>query len=1100
MYRLFRTLRLWVFLGLCLGLVAWDDTPAGSGQEPQAKAIESAAALPADWSKGLHWRSIGPANMSGRITAIAVFEADPSTYWVATASGGLVKTTNNGVTFEHQFDKEATVSIGDVCVAPSDRNIVWVGTGENNPRNSVSYGNGVYKSINGGKSWVHMGLDKSFQIGKIAIHPKNTDVVYVGALGRLYGSNPERGLFKTTDGGKTWQKIFYLNDRTGVIDIAMNPNDPDTLLVAMWERRRDGFDSFLGPKASDTLDAYDPIEKWGEAAGIYKTTDGGKTFRKLTTGLPTCKLGRVGLDYFRKDPNVVYAVVDCEKIGMGTPPKKTVAQGNAFLGAQGEDAEPGAKLTLIVPDGPAAKAGLLEGDIIRAFDKKEIKSYEELLEQIRNKNADDKVNLKVMRDDQPKEIALVLGKRPDFGFQKKGGGGGFGGPGGAKEGRPYHAYYGGQKENVQNDQGPDSYQYGGIYKSMDGGESWTRVNSLNPRPMYFSVVRVDPQDAKYVYVLGVKYYRSSDGGMTFKADAGKLVHDDGHALWINPRDGRHMLVGCDGGFYTSYDRANNWDHLNHMAMGQFYHVAVCTKRPYWVYGGLQDNGTWGGPSIGLHGGSGPVNEDWLSIFGGDGYVCAVDPTDPDLVYFEMQNGGMGRRHLKTGETTMISPKGTGKGGKGGFKQAADKEKDKAAPRHRLNWNTPFILSHHNPKIFYCGAEVVFRSLDRGNDLKAISPELTLTPGGSATAIAESPKNPDVLWAGTDDGALWVTKNGGKDWTSVTGKIGLPGPRWVATIEASRTVEGRAYAAFDGHRSDDDRPYLYVTEDYGETWKNITGNLPAFGSTRCLREDVENPNLLYCGTEFSVFASIDRGGSWTRINSNLPTVAVHEIAVHPTAGEIVAATHGRSLWILDVSALRQMKPETLKAKAHLYKPQTTVRWVMEPAHGRTNRRFVGENPKGGAHMYYSLTEPATKVTFEVFDIEGKSLGKWTATPKAGLNRTTWDMTRPGEGFAKGGAGKFGKMDPDKGAKVDPEKAAKGDPEKGVKGKKGGLGGFGGFGQGRRAAAPGEYRVQMEVEGNGFNVSATTVLRLEGDPNAPPGRRIADEEVPPLVDID
>ncbi len=1082
MHRLLRTLRLWAFLGMCLGFVAWDDVPIGSGQQPDVNANPTAdGTLPAGWSTALHWRSIGPANMSGRITAIAVYEADPSTYWVATASGGLVKTSNNGVTFEHQFDKEATVSIGDVCVAPSDRNIVWVGSGENNPRNSVSYGDGVYKSTNGGKTWTNMGLSKSFQIGRIAIHPKNPDIVYVGALGRLYGPNPERGLFKTTDGGKTWEKILYHNDRTGVVDIAMNPADPDTLLISMWERKRDGFDSFLAPGLPEAYDAYDPVEKWGSSAGIYKTTDGGKTFKKLITGLPTCKLGRIGLDYFRKNPNVVFAIVDCEKIGMGTPPKKAVAVANAYLGAQGEDAEPGAKLTLIVDEGPAAKAGLLAGNVIRLFDMKDIKTYDELLEALRGRNPDDKVKLKVVRDDQAKEIAVVLGKRPEGGggFQKKGGGGGgFGGPGGTKPSRPYHAYYGGQKENAQDDQGPNSFEYGGIYKSTDGGESWTRVNSLNPRPMYFSVVRVDPQDDKYVYVLGVKYYRSADGGKTFKADAGKLVHDDGHALWIDPRDGKHMIVGCDGGFYASYDRANNWDHLNTMALGQFYHVAVCTKRPYWVYGGLQDNGTWGGPSIGLKGNVGPINEDWLSIGGGDGYVCAVDPTDPDQIYFESQNGGMGRRHLKTGETAAIRPQGTGKG-KG-------MAKDKDAPKHRFNWNTPFILSHHNPKIFYCGGEAVFRSLDRGNDLKPISPELTLTPGGTVTAVAESVKNPDVLWAGTDDGALWLTRNGGKDWINLTAKVGLPGPRWVATIAAGRTVEGRAYVAFDGHRSDDDKPYLYVTEDFGETWKPITGNLPAFGSTRCLREDVENPDLLYCGTEFSVFASVNRGQSWTRINSNLPTVAVHEIAVHPTAGEIVAATHGRSLWVLDVSALRQIKPATLKDKAHLYKPNVTVRWVQEPAHGKTNRRFVGENPKGGAHIFYSLTEPATKVSFEVRDIEGKVLGKWTGATKPGLHQTTWDMTRPLDGVAKGEAEKgFGG----------------GGGGGGGKGKKGfgGGGGFGG-GFGRRLAQPGEYRVDMEVEGKDFRVTTMTTLRIEGDPNVPPGRHIADDEVPPLKDID
>jgi photosystem II stability/assembly factor-like uncharacterized protein len=1042
-------MRHWWFLGLLLGFATLAPLPEGASQPDEGK---SDASLPADWTKTLAWRNIGPANMSGRITAIAVYEADPSTYWVATASGGLVKTTNNGITFEHQFDKEKTVSIGDVCVAPSNRAIVWVGTGENNPRNSVSYGDGVYKSTNGGKTWKNMGLDKTFQIGRIAIHPKNPDIVYVGALGRLYGNNPERGLFKTTDAGKTWEKIFYLNDRTGVIDIAMHPTDPDTLLVAMWERRRDGYDSYHGNDIADGYDGYDPIEKWGEAAGIYKTTDGGKSFKKLDKGLPTCKLGRIGLDYFRKDPNVVFAIVDCEKIGMGTPPKK-VAQAGAYLGFQGEDANPGVKLSTIVDGAPAAKAGLQIDDVLQAIGKKEIKTYDELVEDLRARNPGDKVTLKVKRDNQIKEIEITLGERTPAGK----GGGGFG-PGGAKKGRPYHAYYGGQKENVQGQQGPEGFQYGGVYKSTDGGESWERVNSFNPRPMYFSVVRVDPTDAKYVYVLGINQYRSSDGGKTFKGDAGKFVHADGHALWIDPRDGRHMLVGCDGGFYVSYDRADNWDHLNHLALGQFYHVAANTKRPYWVFGGLQDNGTWGGPSMGLksagpQGPHGPVNEDWVSIFGGDGYVCRCDPSDPDLVYFEMQDGGMGRRHLKTGEVTRIGPK-DGKRGAGKGK----------GPNHRFNWNTPYILSHHNPKIFFCAGEFVFKSLDRGDNLKIISPEITLTKRGSATAIAESPKNADVLWAGTDDGAVWVTRDGGSKWTNVVARLALPRAMWVSTIEASRFKEGRAYVVLDGHRSNDDGPWVFVTEDLGDTWKSITSNLP-WGSTRCLREDVENPELLYCGTEFSLFASLNRGQSWTRINNNLPTVAIHEIAVHPIAGEIVAATHGRSLWILDVSALRQMKPDTLKAKAHLYKPHTTVRWQVEPAQGKTTRRFVGQNPPMGPQLFYSLAEEAKKVSFKVLDIEGKTLSQWNGSAKPGLHKTTWDMTRPNDEVKK-------------------------DEEKKVaKGKKGGQ-------QGRRFAPPAEYRVVMTVDG----VEQSQILRLEGDPNAPPGRRFADEEVPPERKID
>src|SRR5262245_44759479 len=923
--------------------------------------------LPDVWAKAFTWRSIGPANMGGRITAIAAFDADPSTYWIATASGGLVKTTNNSVTFEHQFDHETSVSIGDVCVAPSDKNVVWVGTGEANPRNSVSFGDGVYKSTDGGKKWKSMGLRKTYQTDKIVIHPTNPDIVYVGALGRLYGTNEERGLFKTEDGGQTWNKIFYIDDKTGVIDIRMDPTKPDTLYVATWERRRDEYDSWPGGGLPDGYDAYDPVSKWGSGGGIYKSTDGGKSFNKLTKGLPTCKMGRIGLDIYKKDPNVLFAIIDCEKIGMGTAPKKAAVASTTFMGVQGEDGTDiaGAKITRVTPEGPADHAGLKIDDVVTKMGDKDIKTYEEMLTIANAAKPNDKVLLQVKRGDKTEVLELVYGERPQGkgGFGGPGGGGGFGGPGGGTTTRPYAANYGGQAPNVQDQQGKDSFEYGGVYKSTDGGETWKRINSVNPRPMYFSQVRVDPSDDKYVYVLGVAMYRSTDGGKTFQQTQ-RGIHADQHCLWISPKDGRHMIVGTDGGFYVTYDRGQNWDHINNLALGQFYHVSVCTKKPYFIYGGLQDNGCWGIPSMSLHG-SGPLNEDVISINGGDGYVCRVDPNDPDQIYAESQNGGMVRYNLRTNERASIKPGAGGRGG--GFGVVADifgGEAPPAAPgerpRYRFNWNTPHILSAHNSQIWYCGSNFVFKSVKKGDDPKIISPDITRTKHGSATALAESPRNPDVLWAGTDDGNLWITRNGGREWTNIAEKVGLKKPLWVATIEASRFAEGRAYVAFDAHRSDDDSPYVYMTDDYGQTWKSITGNLP-IGSTRCLREDIKNPNLLYCGTEFALHVSLDRGSSWTKINNNLPTVAVHEVAIHPTAGEIVAATHGRSLWILDVTALRQMASEKIKDEPTLYKPNTVVRWQEMPSRGRSGRRFVGENPRPAAHVFFSLPKKAEKVT-------------------------------------------------------------------------------------------------------------------------------------------
>ncbi len=1163
--------------------------------EPR-QPVSSDGGLPAEWVRSLTWRAIGPAAMGGRITAIAVYEADPSIWWVATASGGLLKTTNNGITFEHQFDKEATVSIGDVAVAPSDPNIVWVGTGENNPRNSVSYGDGVYKSTDGGKTWKNLGLKKSFQIGKILIHPTDPNIVYVGALGRLYGPNEERGLFKTIDGGNTWEKILYIDDKTGVIDMRMHPTDPETLIVATWERQRDEYDGFFGNVEGDQ---YGPIKTHAPGTGLYKTTDGGKTWRKLTQGLPTCNMGRIGLDWYRKDPNVVFAIIDTEKVGMTTA---------AYLGVQGNTAKDGVALTSVVENGPAAKAGLKAEDVVLSIGGKAVKEFADIGKILDDFMAGDKVEVAFKRGDEKKTVEVVLGTRPaqaggagsgllfagfiaedvEGGFrvtrliaedsplrvgdvvqmiddkpvsgfretfqqlasskragdkikvqfdrdgEKKdaeltltappfGGGGGRGGVGAApgRTTRPFASTLGGQRENVQNQQGKGGFNTGGVFKSTDGGETWVRINSLNPRPMYFSQVRVDPSDDKYVYVLGVSLYRSNDGGATFRPDGGRGVHADHHALWINPRDGRHMILGTDGGFYVTYDRMNNWDHLNTAALGQFYHVCVDPRKDYRVYGGLQDNGSWGGPPR-VRSGSGPINEDWFRIGGGDGFTCRVDPNDPDLVYFTSQNGAMGRRNLRTGEVASIRPRTPGGPGRGepgqrgeqagrgeqpgraeAQPQPAEQREGEEQPRtaqqsrYRWNWNTPFILSHHNSRIFYCAANFVFRSLDRGNDLQVISPEITASEKGSGTALSESPRNPNVLYAGTDDGMIWVTRDGGKTWKEVGKNLPLPKRMWVSTLEASRFADGRCYVCIDGHRSDDDNPYVFVTEDYGETWKPITSNLP-WGSTRCLREDLQNPNLLFVGTEFAVFASTNRGVSWTKINNNLPTVAVHELAIHPSMGEMVAATHGRSLWILDITPLRQISNEVLTADAALLKPNTAIRWRSEPSRGGTNRRFVGSNGQSGAHIYYVLNKSAERVSVKILDIEGKVVRELRANSTPGMHRVTWDLTRVPERPAgtgqRGGPGQAGGRGQGQqaGAAAQPPAGQQppaagqqlGQPPSGFGGfGRGGLGGFGG-----QPVPPGTYRVVLTVDGKEYS----QVVRVESDPNYPNVDLIASEE--------
>lgn len=1257
------------------GLAAYPTLIAASFSDEPVKQT-----LPADWLNDMRWRCIGPANMGGRITDIAVSEQRRTTWWAATASGGLLKTSDNGITFEHQFDRETSVSIGAIAVAPSDDSIVWVGTGESNPRNSVSYGDGVYKSTDGGKTWTRMGLENTYSIGRIVIHPDNPDVVYVGAMGRVWGENPERGLYKTADGGKTWRKILHVDEKTGVIDMDMHPTEPDTLLVATWERQRDEFDT------------NDPAKKWGPGSALYRTTDGGESFTKITEGIPPCNLGRMSIDYFPADPKIVYLTVDCEWIGK-------VDETAPYMGLSGADAEAGTRVTRIVDDGPAGKAGIQRDDIILSLDGEIVLTWDALQKKINDRKAGDKVTFGIARGKEALNVELTLASRAE------------------ENPTPFVDRLGGQAQNIQDQQGKDGWKYGGVYRSEDGGISWTRVNSLNPRPMYFSRIRVDPNDDQKVWVLGVQQHRSDDGGKTFNNRAAPGVHADGHAIWIDPGDERHVILGVDGGVYVTYDGGSNWDHLNHTAIGQFYHVAIDSQPLPMIYGGLQDNGSWGGPTMTRAGG--PVNEDWFRIGGGDGFVCRVDPNDPDQIYYESQNGATGQRNLRTGRGTSIRP-----------------------PReegitYRFNWNTPFILSSHNSKIYYNAGNYVFRSLNTGEGLRRISPEITRTERGSATALAESPVDPNVLYVGTDDGAVFGTTDGGYTWTdlfnysppsnsqeippekigetqeqtvevsalppgedgwlderldaeqpeqpeppptprrgggrgafnpqdmldrldtngdgritrdeipermtqflerldtnkdgaidkaeleamaanvrrggegqpgtpparpitagavvaesepeetetqpqtlpsdavtgtwrmrvtselprgsgeftlrlkldgrTVTGEIDseafqgpissgtfdpdsgrlrfefegvmgraqytatirndrmagaltlgggefsiefegaraapaaaaaqpgaetrqrtlrrrdavqpgdvlsslVPHHMGVSAIEASRFEAGRVYMTLDGHRNDNDAPWVFVSEDYGRTWRSITANLPARGSTRVIREDITSPDILYVGTEFGAFVSINRGGDWTSLNTNLPTVAVHEFAQHPTNGEIAVATHGRSIWMFDATTIRQLNAERLAADAHLYEPNTVVLWRSQPSRGISGARvYQGDNPRTGAAIFYSLGKEAREVTLTVTELDGTPIRELQVDGKTpGMHSQTWDL----------------RMQPQQGENQGPQR----------------------FGGGRgRQVDPGTYRIVLNADG----VERTTTLRIIGDPAYPSDFLSADE---------
>jgi photosystem II stability/assembly factor-like uncharacterized protein len=827
-------------------------------------------------------RCIGPAVMSGRVTDLAVVEKRPATFYVASASGGLWKTVNNGTTFTPLFDRQATVSLGAVAVSQSHPDIVWVGTGEANARNSVSWGDGVYKSSNGGKSWKCMGLGDSHSIGRIAIHPTNPDIVYVAALGHLWGPNKERGLYKTQDGGLTWQVSKFIDENTGFIDVAMDPTDPATLYAAAYQVRRDAFSG--GNPATQT----------GPGAGLYKTSDAGTTWERLAGGLPDRPCGRCGLSIYRKNPSTVFAVVQTDRTSV-----TTVGQA----------------------------ANLKEREIVNEW--------------------------------------------------------------GAKQTSPIT---------------PDD---GGIFRSDDKGKTWRQVNSLCPRPFYYGQIRVDPSDVNRVYVLGIALHVSHDGGKSFlQGEQAPGTHADYHALWIDPRDADHLILGCDGGVNFSYDRGANWEHLKNLPIGQFYAVAVDLRKPYRIYGGLQDNGTWAGPSA-TRDPAGIALADWSNLMGFDGYYCQVDPTDADTVYCEGQYAILRRVNVRTGENRDIKPRLPVKGDKADLAGNIVPPPPLQSPGFRFNWCTPILLSTHNPRTVYVGGNHVFRSVNRGEVWEIISGDLTLgkpgpdsSMGHTITTLAESPLKYGLLFAGTDDGRILMTRDGGHNWTNLSANLsGIPAARCISRIECSHFAEGTAYVTIDRHRNDDRKPYLFKTTDFGATWHNLTNNLPASGSVHVVREDPRNNDLLYVGTEFGLFLSLDAGSTWHR-HSGLPTVAVYDLVVHPRDRELVIATHGRGIWILNVAPLQEFTAAVRDQAAHLFTIQPAT--ALRPRGTRiweASRTFLGSNPPFGARLYYYLKGPQFEGPSAPRVVITDSLGKKVvelATPakggvRAGLHVLVWGLS-------------------------------------------------------------------------------------------------------------
>ncbi|MBA4066380.1 MAG: hypothetical protein C0501_22235 [Isosphaera sp.] len=814
---------------------------------------------------GLKARNIGPANMGGRVTDLAVVESNPDTFYLATAGGGVWKTTDGGTTLAPVFDDQPTQSVGSVAVCQAKPEVVWVGTGEGNPRNSVSRGYGVFRSGDGGKTWRDCGLADTHHIGRVVAHPTDPDTAYVAALGHFWGPNKSRGLYKTTDGGKTWDLVQFLDADTGFVDLQMDPSDPNTLYAAAWQLRRDGYSGGS------------PRTQVGPAGGLFQSTDAGKTWAKMAGGLPEkADYGRCGLSVYRKDPKVVFAVVHTSETA-------------------GQTSNTGQ---------PASAAGKV---------------------------------------------------------------------------------------------GP--VEKGGVFRSEDKGLTWKKINDLVPRPFYYGQVRVDPVDEKNLYVLGVAFHGSSDGGRTFDS-IGKGMHSDHHALWVNPRNPDHLIVGNDGGLYVSKDRGKTYAAKRGMVISQFYGVGVDDRAPYYrVYGGLQDNGSWGGP-VATPYPDGVTVADWQRLLGGDGFQAVVDPTDPNTVYAEAQYGALSRITL------------------GGAKGAAPKGiRPPAAPKgeatNRYNWNAPIVLSPHDPKTLYYGAQYLFKSVNRGDKWEKISPDLSAAPkdGGVLTfahnilSAAESPAKAGVLWVGTDDGRLWVTKNDGKDWAEVGDKIpGVPKARAFPKIECPATDPGTAFVAIDRHRNDDFKPYIFLTTDYGQTWKSVAGDLPDGAVVGVVRQSSKAKNLLFAGTDIGLFASLDGGVRWHLLDkTRMPKgVRVDDVVIHPRERELVIGTHGRGVWVMDIAPLEQLTDQVLTADAHLFpfKPVAVVKERPRPAPAPMaaaipKGAFAAKNPPAGPVAAFLLNGPGPeRVTFRWKSEGGESGTAAVAVPGPGLHYHPLGEFKPG----------------------------------------------------------------------------------------------------------
>ena len=811
------------------------------------------------------WRAVGPARQGGRILHIEALPERPFTFYIAPSTGGLWKTENNGTTFTSLLPEESNVPIGHFALAPSNPEIIWVGSGDPASGRLPLRGFGIYQSTDGGTTWTHRGLEATRHIGRIAIDPRDPDIVYVAAVGYHFSFNPERGLYKTADGGRTWEKVFDAGEKVGVVDVLLNPSNPDIVFLAAYDKQRIPWN----------------FQDGGPDGGIFKSTDAGKTWRKIEAGLPGGSLARIGLAVYPKNPDIMVASID--NVNM-RPPTAVEAERDRRLGGE------------------------------------------------------------------PRE-------------------------------RPIG---------------------GEVYRSEDGGETWTKMSRDGESiggGKWYGQIYLDPNDDRVVYVPSVPLLRSLDGGRTWgekgPENLADNVHVDHHAIWINPKDSRHILLGNDGGLAASYDFGATWDVYENLPLAQYYAIGVDMEEPYNIYGGTQDNGSIKFPSNGPTGFI--TRDDWVSVGGGDGMFNQVDPEDSRWLYNASQLGAMQRVDQKTGTRKFLRP-----------------ARPKGEPPYRFNWTAPIHISSHNPRIIYLGAQVLLRSLNRGDDWREASPDLTTNDPEkikgniefcTLTSISESPLTPGLIWCGTDDGKVQVTRDGGASWTDTTAAIdaaGAPADFYVTRVAASPHQEGRAYITKSGWHRDDYRPFVLRTDDFGANWTDLSAGLPE-GTVYVFVEDRKNPDLLFAGTEFDVYATLDGGRTWSAMGTGLPANAmVQDMLIHPRENDLIAATHGRGAFIVNISPLQEIRDDFTSKSVHLFEIRPAVRWVrqrsMFDAFGG-HRHYTVPNESIGLTIHYHLKNRAArppKIT--IADACGAPLVVFEGKTEPGLHALFWDLTYapPAEG--------------------------------------------------------------------------------------------------------